>query len=290
MDQADVVRLVHIMRLVTYFDVSASTLFVWDYMLTFRMEVDLVWKSKWTFMKGLYLFQRYLPFIDTAWLVLYRQTGGNLTRTACWDTYHASGVLMIVGLAASEMILTIRTWAVWNRNRRLSIILPILYALVWGSCFFFLSKFLNSLRSSDPPYPGFKGCFVTHASKDLNFLWVLLAVWNTMVLMLMLIPAVRTYRSGGENGRLFKTVYRDGLIYYLYLFALALANVIVIATLPSQFQEPLTVMERVIHSMLASRVLLEIRAQAGEDRDASYILTEIRYNPPSHLSTSEEQA
>jgi len=47
---------------------------IWDYSLTFRMEIDLVWKSKWTFMKGLYLFQRYLPFIDTTWLVLYRQS------------------------------------------------------------------------------------------------------------------------------------------------------------------------------------------------------------------------
>ena len=53
--------------------VAASTLYIWDYILTFRMEVDLVWKSKWTFMKGLFLFQRYLPFIDTVWLVLYRQ-------------------------------------------------------------------------------------------------------------------------------------------------------------------------------------------------------------------------
>jgi len=50
--------------------VAACTLFIWDYLLTFRMEVDLVWKSKWNFMKGLFLFQRYLPFIDTVWLVL----------------------------------------------------------------------------------------------------------------------------------------------------------------------------------------------------------------------------
>ena len=48
-------------------------MFIWDYMLTFRMEIDFVWKSKWTFMKGLYLFQRYVPFIDTVWLVLYGQ-------------------------------------------------------------------------------------------------------------------------------------------------------------------------------------------------------------------------
>jgi len=41
--------------------------------ITLGMEVDLVWKSKWNLMKALYLFQRYSPFIDTVWLVLYRQ-------------------------------------------------------------------------------------------------------------------------------------------------------------------------------------------------------------------------
>jgi len=53
--------------------VASCTMFIWDYILTFRMEVNLVWKSKWNFMKGLYLFQCYLPFIDHTWLVLYCQ-------------------------------------------------------------------------------------------------------------------------------------------------------------------------------------------------------------------------
>ena len=52
----------------------ACMLFVWDYILTFGMEVDLIWKSKWSFMKGLYLFQRYLPFTDIIWLVLTGQS------------------------------------------------------------------------------------------------------------------------------------------------------------------------------------------------------------------------
>jgi hypothetical protein len=52
----------------------ACTIFLWDYIITFGMEVDLVWKSKWTFMKGLYLFQRYLTFIDPVWVILYRQS------------------------------------------------------------------------------------------------------------------------------------------------------------------------------------------------------------------------
>jgi len=73
---ASMVRFCHCKNtsnLLIFATVAAFTMFVWDYILTFRMEVDLVWKSKWTFMKGLFLFQRYLPFIDTVWLILYRQ-------------------------------------------------------------------------------------------------------------------------------------------------------------------------------------------------------------------------
>jgi hypothetical protein len=52
----------------------AYTMSFWDYILTLRMEVDLVWKSKWNFMKGLYFFQRYSTFIVTICVILYRQS------------------------------------------------------------------------------------------------------------------------------------------------------------------------------------------------------------------------
>jgi len=87
--------------------VAAYAMFIWDYILTFRMEVDLVWESKWAFTKGLYFFQRYLPFIDTIWLSFYCQfddfstilpdyffavqMGEGLTETACRNLYYATG-------------------------------------------------------------------------------------------------------------------------------------------------------------------------------------------------------
>jgi hypothetical protein len=49
--------------------VMACTMFFWDLILTFGIEVDLVWKSKGNFMKWLYLFQRYWPMTDI--IVIY---------------------------------------------------------------------------------------------------------------------------------------------------------------------------------------------------------------------------
>jgi len=71
---------------------------------------------------------------------------------------------MLIGLSLSEskfdfsvpgssrinrcltVILTLRTWAVWNRDKRLTIILPILYFLFWGSGFIIRGIYLSDIK------------------------------------------------------------------------------------------------------------------------------------------------
>jgi len=271
---ASLIRALFVMKLVTNFNVASSAVFIWDYILTFRMEVDLVWRSKWNLMKGLYLLQRYLPFIDTIWLVLYRQMDKSLTKTGCRNVTLASAVIMLIGLSVSEMILTLRTWAVWNRDRRLTIILPILYFLCWGSSFIVRTIYLTHIKFNDPVYPEIKGCFQKVVTRGMAFLWMQLIAWNALLLVLMVIPAVRAYRCGGSTA-LTRGVYRDGVIYYLYLFVLSSINVIIIETLPDQYQHLLASVTRVLHSILTSRALLHIRFQAGGDPVRSDGLTDL---------------
>jgi len=77
---------------------------------------------------------------------------------------HFLPALTVLGLAASEskfsppslvsgcvnwqlpVILTLRTWAVWNRNRRLAIILLVLFTLIEGSSFVAISIYSNSVK------------------------------------------------------------------------------------------------------------------------------------------------
>jgi len=72
------------------------------------MEVNLVWKSKWNFMKGLYFFQRYLPFVEIICPILIRQSDvvsyplpmlkiffkkGHIQmgeETVCWRVHYAN--------------------------------------------------------------------------------------------------------------------------------------------------------------------------------------------------------
>jgi len=93
------------------------------------------------------------------------------------------------------VILTLRTWAMWNRNQRLSVILPVLYSVCWGSALIITVRFGNSITSKwkldarswwiiqymvvgAPPYLGFKGCFVKSVNQNILSKWVLLLVWD----------------------------------------------------------------------------------------------------------------
>ncbi|KDR79853.1 hypothetical protein GALMADRAFT_222795 [Galerina marginata CBS 339.88] len=267
MADAQVIHALEIIRLVTV------NLFIWDYILTFRMEVDLVWASKWNFMKVLFLVQRYLPFVDTVGLVLYHQLGRDLTPTTCQRVYNISGYMIVAGIALSEMILTLRAWAVWNRTRRMAFILPILYVACWGPDAAFLSIFLHSLRFEESPYDGFVGCFIVKANQTLILCWAVLMIWDAIILLCMAIPGLKAYRAGG-NPALLNVVYRDGIIYYIYLFALSSINITVVRILPPEYQNLLTSIERCFHSMLTSRVLLHIRCHTSE-RQWSDGLTEL---------------
>ncbi|KAF8167110.1 hypothetical protein B0H34DRAFT_680288 [Crassisporium funariophilum] len=258
------------MQLITYFDLAACTMFLWDYVVTIGMEVELVWSSPWTAMKVVYFVQRYMPFFDTLWLTVHLQLGHDLSITQCRRMLSTICYMYCLGIAASELILTLRAWAVWKRDKRLAVILVVTYLLVWVPNLAYMTLFLRSLKFGDPPVPGFVGCFMIDGSRIVILCWIVVIVWDAFVLILMAIPGFKAYRVGG-NKALLDTIYRDGLIFYIYLFVLSTVNIIVIQTLPAGYIILLSSTERCLHSILSSRVLLHIRAHGREREEATQV-------------------
>ncbi|KAH9485512.1 hypothetical protein JR316_0002420 [Psilocybe cubensis] len=256
-----IIDAMHGVSMVTRAEVAAAALFVWDYFITIGMEVDLVWTSRWNSIKVLFLIQRYLPFIDTCILTLYRDLVPR-GHDECTSFQKATGFLYITGFAVSELLLTMRVWAVWNRSKALGYLLPMAFIAVWVPAYVFMFFFANSLQfSKEPPLPGITGCFVIHASNLVIWCWTSLIIWNTITLILMLIPGWRAYKIG-VNSTLSTIVYRDGTFYYIYLFILSVLNIVLaIAAAPTR-RFVLTSMERCLHSMLATRVILHMRDHA----------------------------
>jgi len=79
--------------------------------------------------------------------------------------------------------------------------------------------------------PPLLGCLVIKGSHISAVCWVLLLVYECGIFSLMLLKALQCYKLGGMTG-LSLVVFRDGLLYYLYLFAFSITNVTFMESLP----------------------------------------------------------
>ncbi|ESK86887.1 hypothetical protein Moror_3404 [Moniliophthora roreri MCA 2997] len=166
-------------RIVSYVDVFSSCLLVYDLSLSFNLELRHIWASKWSLVKVLYIVQRYLPFFDTTVVVLHHQFAASLSPKYCSINYHISGWCFVVGIIISEIILTIRLWAVWQRSIPVAVGLAVFFLGCWVPCFIFLNEFLNSMAFTVPLLPHFRGCYISGASQILYMCWVLMVIYDT---------------------------------------------------------------------------------------------------------------
>ncbi|TFK64466.1 hypothetical protein BDN72DRAFT_881486 [Pluteus cervinus] len=239
--------------------VAAAALYLYDWFLTIDLEVAFIWPSKLSAIKVLYLLQRYMPLFDTVALVLSHPFIPILSVDTCAHAFQTACWLFLFGILTSEVILTRRCIAVWgNTKRNLYIFLSLLAVLCWIPCIVFLELYLQSLTFVSLPYPGLY-CFTAEGSNILYLCWILVAVYDAGTMSVMMISGLRNYSPECRESTLFRVVYRDGALYYLYMFILSTLNVIIALTLPSGYATLLTSLERVVHSVLTSRVVLHIR-------------------------------
>ncbi|KAF9254760.1 hypothetical protein L218DRAFT_1042409 [Marasmius fiardii PR-910] len=187
-----------------------ATLLVYDIILNIDCEVEYIWTRKWSFLTGLYALQRYLPLFDTVGVTLHHHFAPNLSPGRCDLDHKIAAWSFIIGIVLSEIILTLRVWAVWQRSIPVGVGLVAYFFACWVPAYIFLGKFLAAMECKFPfPFPNFRGCFIAGGSYILYLCWVFLMVYDTGTLTMILIPGFSAYRRGGMS-ELVKTVYRDG--------------------------------------------------------------------------------
>ncbi|KAF9001283.1 hypothetical protein BDQ17DRAFT_1426573 [Cyathus striatus] len=266
-----IVALEHI-KLFNYLDVASISILVLDYFLTLELEIKYIWSTKWSTLSLMFLFTRYLPFVESS-VLLYRIFAPGLSTETCNQVYKVNALLILVGIVVAEIILSRRTWAVWGRNKIVGIGLIIFWFSATIPAIPVIVLFSGTAKFVDPPYHPFRGCFLQGGSRILSIEWILLMIYDGGLLTLMAVQALRTLTIGNETflkafftssrpGELLKPMLKDGILYYFYLFVLSALNVIVIRAMPIDYLNLLTMLERVIHAILTCRVVLHIRDSA----------------------------
>ncbi|KAF9035730.1 hypothetical protein BDZ89DRAFT_1062012 [Hymenopellis radicata] len=232
----------------------STVITVFDYLLTLEQEVELIWGSEWTITKLLYLVTRYAPFVN-ACVLLWR----TLSQVIKW--------MATAGIMLAEVILTVRTWAVWNRHRFLTVCMPALFLASSVAAFTVMGIFLSSLQFLILPLPDLKGCLLSAANPIFRWDFITYMIYEVVMLLLMVVKSYQQCKFSRRHcvRSMTRGVVREariGVMYYIYLSVLNITNVILISSLAPDLLGLLALLERVVHAMLACRVITNIRAQA----------------------------
>ncbi|KZV87619.1 hypothetical protein EXIGLDRAFT_773474 [Exidia glandulosa HHB12029] len=271
-----------------YANVASTCLFIYDYILTLPSEIELVWPGPWTQGKVIFLTTRYLAWPEVV-LVIYQQTS-DIPASQChaFFTYFAWSTTW--GLAASELILILRTWALWDRKRVVLYGLIFLLVALWIPDSYMMSVIIQKTTfvASSTFSPALKGCFVTGSTTLISMSWIILMVMDFIILSLTVLRGIHHFRF--RSSTLIVSLYRDGILYFVYLFSLSLANVVLLYTTAPEYTILINQILRVLHAMLSCRIILGLRAIAVQTDTQLFSSRaqwsgSLRYANPANSST-----
>ncbi|TDL25205.1 hypothetical protein BD410DRAFT_630709 [Rickenella mellea] len=247
---------VHI-RIVNSTTIAAVTVLTWDYLLTLPDEVALVWPSSWTLSKCLFLLNRYFAFIDPIMLIYVLMVEDDVE--ACVSKFHTLAYICVLGFIVGQCILILRAYAVWGTHfNNLFAVMFCIILCTFGLAVWAESKYLGGVFSTGVPAKGMRGCTLFFKNRLLWIDLVLVTVVEFTSTGLLVIKAIQHFRI--TRSSLMTTIYHDGVLYFACVLATTVANLIVVLSASADINNFLIVVQRVLHSVLCSRVLLHIRS------------------------------
>jgi len=260
---------------VNYVNLCAVTLLVYDTLINVEDEVKYIWCQKWSPVKSIYIASKYLAFVDGALVINILLRPGQ-SPDECMHYYTVMTYVLIAGMALSEVILLLRTWAIWALSRYVLVYLIVIDLAFTIVGFSRLHHSLGGFEfASSSPLPTIRPCFPEFllSSNGIYIDYVCIMVAECNVLALTLWRGYMQWR--GSDNTLINILYRDGIMYFACLFVISGVNVL-FYTLQNRTLYWMLLVEpqRIAHAILAARLVLNVRwyAERTKGRDIDFDL------------------
>ncbi|KAJ3560026.1 hypothetical protein NP233_g11100 [Leucocoprinus birnbaumii] len=279
--EAIATRLAEQLQRAQYLSAAALVVYAYDYFLTLDREIEYVWKSRWSPVKNLFLLNRYFVIVNIViQQFLLGTVSGQRSSSECHGLIQAFVVLTAFVTLFSELMLCIRLWIMWDKDKRvLTGVVSIFVAITIYYIIYYERTFNDNPNSpfSHPP----KGCAV-NVEKHAYITFVVLIISDMVKLVLALIPTFQLYRTGSVfRNNVMNEVYREGVLFYVYLWIIDLVLVLQSAD-NAVAVVPVFIAIRVV---LASRMVLhmDLCSLNGQAHVSSFLFSgsalNIRFGP-----------
>ncbi|EJD38832.1 hypothetical protein AURDEDRAFT_187635 [Auricularia subglabra TFB-10046 SS5] len=222
-------------QIVHYLHVASACLFVYDHFTTFADEVSLIWQAPWSTGKALFLVSRYITWPELVFAI-YRS--------------------IVAGITVAETVLILRTWALWGGRRIVLFGLAFLLFAITAVNGWIVFEYTRHTRLAE--VPGIGGCVVTSTTHIIALAWILVSAFELVILLMTVAKGIQHFKESSST--LIGSLYRDGILYYLSLFAVSLANMVFVISAQAEYIILLAELQRSFHAIFCCRIILHLRA------------------------------
>ncbi|KAG7441639.1 uncharacterized protein BT62DRAFT_936949 [Guyanagaster necrorhizus] len=201
----------------------------WEYAITLDDEISLIWQSRWSWIKFLFLVNRYLVlFSQTFDVVGYLLPKPTYNFCLAWVGYITviNGTLQVF---IADIVLIIRLGAIYGRKKRIVVPVIVLYILTVAASSTVLGIQAHRATGTNEPVPGFFLCSLTSKLNILYAYWVPIAVFESIMFLLAAYRVISDFNvpkmeSAYGPRSLLSIVVRDSLWYFVVVLTTGLAN------------------------------------------------------------------
>lgn len=247
-----------------YFNVGMFAILIFDYFITLEIESQWVWHRRWTFVRFVFTVSRYLPFFAIGMTF----TGALRTQyypgESCVRFGQASNVLHIICILAAEGLLITRIYASWNSKRLLVFLLVFPVVCFAGSYIISDTPLIfNSKNTTSINIPNPGDCLFVGGRNNV-YEYAALLLYELVLFCLMMY--IKFSKYGNAVGLLQRTFFNDSARYMICIMIVSSFNIILTMAPPITWVSITDSPQIVIHSVLASRILFNLRASEGQSQ------------------------
>ncbi|KAJ7482188.1 hypothetical protein B0H11DRAFT_1213838 [Mycena galericulata] len=252
----------------------------YDTLLQIGQEYRYIWKSRWGVIKCLYLWTRYSTFIDTIIAVQERvdtrRDVANCNQVMDFTTFFA-----MFGIGVAEIILMIRTYAMYERSKKLlgfffALWITVVSVNIWAAI-----KWTESYHIESAPSV-ISSCYLGSSSGIGLVCYTSLVVGETVIVLLTLRKGLQTFflskSTKSRPTELVKIFYRDGILFYLAILPISIANAVILFVAPPGLNLIADTPLRVTHTILCCRLVTHVRSMAsGEPEEVTEVKSGLQF-------------
>ncbi|KAG9098023.1 hypothetical protein FS749_004909 [Ceratobasidium sp. UAMH 11750] len=239
---------------------AAMVLLVYDHVITFDAEIELVWFKPWSWSKALFFWNRYGTFVILLFDTIVGVGGGPSNALSKFQGWTGWLTNMTV-----EIIIQVRIAAMFSQDKRIIVPMVFLFfaqaigmAAIIGSAF-------EKMEAVNELVPGFRACSLKGVPTRMYIYWATNLSFEGILFCLAVFKAWQNFagrrgtRPTWSGPRILNILIRDSILYFSVIFVTYVMNLVAWSTGGGSLYQLAIALAIALRASMGSRLLLNVR-------------------------------